>query len=155
MKSHVNVNKLIIIELVVGDGWGGEGHWLFMFQNDKGRKNLHNWAYWKCNFTMKPHICLLVGWSVGWLVGWFTVWLVRWSAGWLAGWLVSWSGGRSVCHNFLKGREVTLPCSYPSMLYYCWWIFSLQFIIRNLLRGIKPVIEKKEGDGPVSWIVPG
>ena len=25
--------------------------------------------------------------------------------------------GRSVCHNLLKGREVTLPCSYRSGCY--------------------------------------
>ena len=33
-------------------------------------------------------------------------------------WLVGWSAGRTVgCsafHNFLKGREVTLPCFYQS-----------------------------------------
>ena len=35
-------------------------------------------------------VCRLVGWSVGWLVG------------------------QSVCHNFPKGREVSLLCSYRS-----------------------------------------
>ena len=49
-----------------------------------------NRCYWKCNFPMTPHVRLLVGWLVGRSVG------------------------RSVCHNFLKGREVTLPCSYRS-----------------------------------------
>ena len=34
--------------------------------------------------------------------------MVSWSVGRLVGWLV----GRSVYHNFLKGREVTLQCSY-------------------------------------------
>ena len=39
---------------------------------------------------MNPHVRLLVGW---WVYG-----MVR----------------RMVCHNFLKGQEVTLPCSYRS-----------------------------------------
>ena len=42
--------------------------------------------YWKCNFPMTRSVRLLVSWLVG----------------------------RSVFHNFLKGREVTLPCSYGS-----------------------------------------
>ena len=46
------------------------------------------YLYWKCNFPMNPYVRL----SVGWLVG-------R-------------SFFRSVCHSFLKGREVKLPCSY-------------------------------------------
>ena len=28
---------------------------------------------------------------------------------WLVGWLVGWSVSGSVCHDFLKGREVSLP----------------------------------------------
>ena len=38
---------------------------------------------WKCNFAVNSH-----GWSVGWLVD------------------------LSVCNDFLKEREVSLPCSY-------------------------------------------
>ena len=37
---------------------------------------------------------------------------VRLSVGWLVGWLA----GPSVWHNFLKGREVTLPCYVQSFL---------------------------------------
>ena len=29
-------------------------------------------------------------------------------------WMVVWLDGRLVCHNILKGQEVTLPCSYWS-----------------------------------------
>ena len=43
---------------------------------------------WKCNFPMTPHP------------------------------FVSWSVGRSVCHNFLKGQEVTLPCSNRRTFFY-------------------------------------
>ena len=42
--------------------------------------------YWKGNFSMTPSVGRSVFFSVGW----------------------------SVCHNFLKGREVTPPCSYRS-----------------------------------------
>ena len=41
---------------------------------------------------------------------------------------LGWSVGWSVCHNFLKGREVTLPCSNRNTCY--------------LLR-----LTKKRGDG--------
>ena len=43
--------------------------------------------YWKCNFSMNPHVGLLIGWYVRLLFG--------------------------PCdfHNFLKGHEITLPCS--------------------------------------------
>ena len=27
---------------------------------------------------------------------------------------VSWSVGRSICHNFIKGRKISLPCSHQS-----------------------------------------
>ena len=30
------------------------------------------------------------------------------------------SVGQSVSHNFQKGREVTLPCSYRSTCFQCW-----------------------------------
>ena len=32
----------------------------------------------------------------------------------VVGWLVDWS----ICHYFLKGREVTLPCSLPEHLFF-------------------------------------
>ena len=35
------------------------------------------------------------------------------------------SVGWSVCHNFFKGREVTLPCSYRSNCLKLWAIYSL------------------------------
>ena len=48
----------------------------------------------KCNFPMIPSVRLSVCWLLGWLIGPLV--------------------GMSVCHNFLTGREVTLPCSYRS-----------------------------------------
>ena len=48
---------------------------------------MHRTAYWKCNFPMVLSARPFVGWSVG----------------------------RSVCHDFLKGREVTLPGFYQSI----------------------------------------
>ena len=54
-----------------------------------------SFPYCKCNFPMTRSVrLLLVGWSVG------------------RDRLV---GIRSVCHNFLKELEVTLPCSYRSI----------------------------------------
>ena len=50
-----------------------------------------------------------------------------------------WSVGWPVCHNFLKGREVSLPCSYRStclfvylyfLLWLLWdWYVSVQILV--------------------------
>ena len=45
-------------------------------------------SHWKCNVRMNPHVRLFICWAVG--------------------------PCRSVCHNFLKGWEVPLPCFYRS-----------------------------------------
>ena len=50
-------------------------------------------TYRKCSFPMAPHVRLVIG---------------RLLDGSSVGLLV----GLSVCYNFLKGQEVTLPCIY-------------------------------------------
>ena len=62
---------------------------------------------------MKPHARMF--WLIGWLDGRFVGWLFGCLAGWLVGRLLG-----ELCllvvlsYNFLKGREVTLTCSYRS-----------------------------------------
>ena len=58
----------------------------------------------KCNFPMTPPVRPLVGQSVGWAVSKFV--------------------DRSVCHNFLKGREVTLPCYYRGTFYIVYFLWQ-------------------------------
>ena len=62
-------------------------------------QNKHRYVIGSVN-SQRPH--LFVGESVGQLVG---------------GYLVRRSVGCSVSHSFLKGRKVTLPCSYWSIFY--------------------------------------
>ena len=62
---------------------------------------------WKCNFPMTPHVRPFVGWLVC----------------------------MSVCHNFLKGREVTLPCSgHVFPLEFAIITFSRRFLTESNLR---------------------
>ena len=55
----------------------------------------------KCNSAMIAHEPSLVGWMLGCSVGW------------------------SVCHNFKRGRQVTLPCSYRGVI--SKWLDNLIF----------------------------
>ena len=72
-------------------------------------------CYWKCSFPMNPHVHMLVGVSI------------------------SASPSLSVCQNFLKGRDVSLPCLDRSTYY----IINLGFLntlpIRWQIKGLQRV----------------
>ena len=59
---------------------------------------VHKWLLLGVKLPYDP-VCLTKGRFVG-----------SWFVDWLAGRLI----GRSVCHNFLKGKEVSLLCTYRS-----------------------------------------
>ena len=67
--------------------------------------------YWKCNILMAPSVCHFVCWLVGPLIS-----------------------PLSVCHNFRKGREVTLSSSYHSSYSYIIISYYSFIACRNFFR---------------------
>ena len=57
---------------------------------------------------------------------------------------VYWSVGRPICHSFLKGREVTLPCSYR-------WTFAIFCVVFPYLSFWSEVSECWETSRPRLW----
>ena len=64
------------------------------------------------------------------------------------GWSVEHSVGSSVCHSFLKGRKVTLPCSYRSTCSTCDSLLFTLGICRQLTLSLRITAEYKRNTHP-------